>query len=102
PVRAEAPAAVRPARVHRLTGPDDWVKCVAFSPDGSLVAAGSVDRTLRLWDVHGGAEAWRGDAHASAVLCLAFSPDGRLVTGGQDRALCLWEVAGRSARLLWR
>jgi serine/threonine protein kinase len=109
--RAEAPSGVRAVRVRRLTGPDDWVKCVAFSPDGAFVAAGSVDRTLRLWDVRTGAEAWRGEAHSSAVLCLAFERtekarggpgDGRLVTGGQDRAVCLWEVKGGKARQLWR
>src|SRR5262249_28123728 len=99
--------AVRPAPrlraslLRRLSGPEDWGKCVAFSPHGRLAAAGSVDRTLRLYDVDSGLETWRGEAHSSAVLCLAFAPDGRLVSAGQDRALCLWDVKGRSARLGW-
>ena len=34
-----------------LTGHQDYVKLVAFSPDGSQVVSGSVDKTCRVWDI---------------------------------------------------
>jgi WD40 repeat protein len=88
--------------VRRLMGHADWVKCVAFAPDGSAIASGGLDGTLRLWPVGRSEEGWTSKEHGdSPVLCLAFSPVGRwLVTGGQDKVLCLWDLSAR--RIHWR
>ncbi len=91
--------------VRRLAGPADWVKCVAFSPDGNWLAAGSLDRTFRVWDSSSGAELARREAHGDGLLCLAFAPVGRrLATGGQDRTLVLWDLdeGPARARPRWR
>src|SRR5262249_35951005 len=75
---------------------------VALSPDGKLVAAGSVDQGIRLWDAATGAARAGLRGHASAVLCLAFAPDGAtLYSGGEDRAVRAWDVAeGRALTTL--
>ena len=50
---------------------------VAFSPDGSLLATGAHDSTVKLWDPTTGQ--LRGTlTHEDAVYGVAFSPDGQL------------------------
>ena len=49
---------------------------LAFSPDERL-ASGSLDGSVKLWDVESGALLWSG-WHTWAIVCLAFAPDGGL------------------------
>ena len=77
-------------------------RCVAFSPDGSTLALGCDDGSVRLLDGET-AEEWavlRG--HADVVRSLAFSPDGsRLISSGQDRQIMLWDaIEGKRVRSL--
>ena len=73
------------ARVHRtLAGHTAHVWSVAFSPDGQLLASGSVDRTVRLWRVGDGGLA-RVLAHPEGVTFVAFSPDWTLARQRQLR-----------------
>ena len=65
---------------------------VAFSPDGSMLATGSLDDTTRLWDARSGKLLQRLE-HDGPVLSLAFSPDGSmLATGSEDNMARLWDV----------
>lgn len=75
------------------------VACLAFSPDGRRVAAGSWDETVRMWDVTSRREERKFDGHGRSVYCVAFSPDGRLVASGDGEddekpgTLLVWEAA---------
>ncbi|KIM85737.1 hypothetical protein PILCRDRAFT_43537, partial [Piloderma croceum F 1598] len=75
-----------------LEGHDDAVIAVIFSPDGKVIATGSRDHTIRIWDVMSGAQVLaplRG--HNSEVRSLAFSPDGQqIVSGFLDGTIRLW------------
>jgi WD40 repeat protein/serine/threonine protein kinase len=67
---------------------------VAFSPDGTRLAAGNHDKTTKVWDVATGQEALTLRGHTTAVCCVAFSPDGkRLATADFDGAVKIWEAS---------
>lgn len=78
------------------------INAVAFSPDGSLLATGGRDRTVRVWDLANGHEllAYRG--HPDTVRTLAFSPDGKLLaSAGGEKDVRLWEPrTGKDVRVL--
>src|SRR5712692_10137864 len=70
----------------------DMVTSLAFSPDERRLASGSLDNSLKLWDVESRALLWSG-WHAKGTTCLAFAPAGDLLaSGGSEATVRLWDA----------
>lgn len=75
------------------------VTSLTFSPDSSILASSSTDRTIKLWDVATGALLHTLQGHSWSVESVAFSPDGAtLASASWDHTVKLWDVATGALR----
>ena len=72
---------------------DVEVWALAFSPDGNIIASGSQDKTVQLWDIEKQRKLATLEAHEGWVTALAFSADGKtLASGDTNKVIKLWDV----------
>ena len=68
-------------------------QAIAFSPDGTILASGREDHTIRLWDVVTGACLAVLSGHTGRVRSVAFNPiTSTLASGSEDHAIKLWDL----------
>ena len=74
-----------------LTAHTSAVKCLAFSPDGDILASGDNDGTILLWHRSTGAQKVL-TRRAGEVSNLAFSPDGKTLASGRRDTIRFWDT----------
>jgi WD40 repeat protein len=86
--------------------PGTAIRCLAYSPDGKILAGGGDDGRVHLWDAGTGkpleaeGKPLQLQGHTDWVLCLAFSPDGKhLASAGHDGTIRLWDITTRKKLL---
>ncbi|KAM6504757.1 hypothetical protein FSOLCH5_015252 [Fusarium solani] len=80
--------------VRTLEGHGHWVRSIAFSPDGKLIASGSGDETIKVWDAATGEVRHTLQSHGHWVRSIAFSPDGKLIASATaDTTIKVWDTA---------
>jgi WD40 repeat protein len=78
---------------RELAGHRDFVSGLAFSPDGSTLATGSIDGTIRLWDTTSGESIGSLPGHMQETTDVDFSPDGRtLASVCRNESIKLWHL----------
>lgn len=104
-ILSECPVDLRGWEWHRLSHTLDQscmilkghrvsAQSTAFSPDGRLIASGSQDNTIKIWDSATGSEVLTLHGHKHGISSLAFSPDGKqILSGSYDNTIRVWDVA---------
>lgn len=89
--------------LQTLSGHSSWVWSLAFHPLlpnslyqgglGGILASGSYDQTVKLWDIETGECLKTLQGHSSPVVCVAYSPDGKLLASGEfDGVIKMWDA----------
>lgn len=86
--------------LHTLKDHSDVVNSVAISPNQNIIASGSLDKTIKLWNFYTGELIHTFTGHSSAVIDVAFSPDGKTLASASnheffDGSIKLWDVANK-------
>ncbi|WP_282560934.1 DnaJ domain-containing protein [Trichothermofontia sichuanensis] len=83
--------------VQTLLGHRDRIAAIALSPNGKILASGSWDTQVYLWNLQTGQPFFTLAGHSDQVWSVAFSPDGQiLASAGKDGTIKLWYVRDSS------
>lgn len=80
-----------------ISGHTKAISCLKFSPDGKVLATGSADKTVRIWNVTDGKIDKVIGGHKLGISDLSWTSDGRFIgTCSDDKSLKLFDVSAVS------
>ena len=89
--RSEVPSIIRKVDAHA-----GWVRAVAVSPDGTVLASVGNDKLVKLWNMATGEKVAEMPGHTRHIYSVIFHPNGRqLVTGDLLGKILVWNIAER-------
>lgn len=79
--------------IRRLNRKTSTIKCVSVNPQGNLIAFGSEDNSIKLWDINTlSLRVFKG--HTETVNSIDFSPDGEsMISGSWDKTIKIWNTS---------
>ena len=81
-------------KLSTIPGHKKSVLAVAYSPDGKLMASGSLDENILIWNAETYKVTDTLKGHGGNIFCVTFSPDGKfLASASNDNTVRLWESA---------
>ncbi len=76
-----------------LEGHEGWVTSITYSPDGNQLVSGSMDQTVRIWDVEKHTQLRVLGKHISSVKSVCYHPGGhQLASSSMDGTVTLWDA----------
>jgi WD40 repeat protein len=82
--------------VLELKGHNSSVISVCYGPDGSYIASGDADGTIKIWELKYGNEIFQfvdnDDNLKNPCFCVAFSPDGKYISSGRSKTVKIWDI----------
>lgn len=88
---------------HFWQASDTWIRTLAFSPDGHILASAGNDGILTLWDWETAKALHTLKGDGGSVYAIAFSPEGTtLASGSEDHGVRLWDIQKKRLIHTWK